>query len=199
MVFPRGTDPAWIPEQRGPVPLMQHLRACTQQFLSLHKSSTTRVQSQQGCSAVWPPQGHHPKLCTRMSPAWPRTPAPTAEDFWHPGAVLAAHQLWTFFRETTKKPLSSSGERCPPRSAGPSTQRTTRTKPVTTCALGKLQPQNNQCTCAHFPEGIIQVKFTPISIFSMPNNLHNTSSKSQAADIGGLYNNIVILWRVESQ
>lgn len=28
-----------------------------------------KAQSEEGCSAVWPPQCHHPKRCTRMSPA----------------------------------------------------------------------------------------------------------------------------------
>lgn len=50
---PRATCPCYsnaAPEPRG---------LARSSSVSLHKASTTRVQSQHGCSGVWPPQGLH--------------------------------------------------------------------------------------------------------------------------------------------
>lgn len=171
MVFPRGTDPAWIPEQRGPPPLKQHLSlqgSCTAVCVlaqSLHHQSpeSTRLPC---CLAttVSPPQALH----TDVTGLTMHTRALQLQQQRTPGILGFFLQLYIFFRETTKKPLPSSGEQCPPRS----TQGSTMTKYITTRAPGKLQPQNIHSTCAHSPEGTIQVKLTPISIFSMTNNLH---------------------------
>lgn len=108
MVFPTGTDPAWIPEQRGPVPLTQQLRACRQQFLSLHKPSTTRKLRVNRAALLF----GHLSVTTPSAAHGCHQP-----DHAHqlqkriPDILVLFLQCTSFGSslETTKKPLSSSG------------------------------------------------------------------------------------------
>lgn len=74
-------------------------RACTQQFVSLHKASSTRAQGQHSCSGVWPPQCHHPKvLCMDVTGLITHTRAlqlrqQRAPGILGAGLLLAVHQL----------------------------------------------------------------------------------------------------------
>lgn len=146
----------------------------------------------------------HPKVCTQTSPTWPRTPersSPNSRELlasWGLGLFLQHISFRSSSERQARSHLHPWESDVLPRAQVPA-HSSIRTKYVTTRAPGKLQPQNNQSTHAHSPEGTMQVEFTPISIFSMINNLPNTNSKSQAVDKGGLYNNTVILRRVKSQ
>lgn len=101
MAFPRGTDPA-IGSQSNVALFLQHstwgLIHCSS-CLCINPPPPESPESTGLLCCLATSVSPYPKLCTQMSPAWPRTPAPAAEDSWHPGVVLAVHQLWIFFRD----------------------------------------------------------------------------------------------------